>query len=686
MISKENKEIILINPKKKQDFITFLIAKKYLNKEIKFTNNSNSDLRKEFIKLLNNEKIIKYLNSMEIKNYDLLKSTLENLEKLLDNNEFDSNDNNIYYDYIFSKLYSSPIFLNMVKKRQINDFIFEEYCMFLNRVELFINEFNEASLEQNEKSKDQGKFTFFISGLVITRFPPEPSGYLHIGHARAALLNEYFAKVNNGKLLVRFDDTNQNKDYEKYEKIILEDLSLLGINNYKLSSTSDHFEYLIESCRYLINKGMAFCDDTEVIEMRKKRELGEPSNLRNLTIEENLKIFEKLIYQKNIKYLNPNELFCIINNREIFNKDLFNFCIRAKIDYKSKNGTLRDPVIFRQNLKSHHKTGDKYNLYPTYDFAIPLVDSKEGVTFCLRTTEFHDRNEQYEWILNQFNLKKITIYDFGRLNFENTCLSKRKLKYFIDDGLVSNWDDPRIPTIRGLMRLGLTIESLKEYILMQGTPRNPIQASWDKIWSINKRNIDLNAKRLSCIYEENYIKLNIINSEIPNNFEVPFYKKNIKLGNKIIFTDNIIISQNDGRILEVNEEFTLMNLCNAIVINKTYHNEILISITIKLNPNGDFKITNNKINFISLNNSENIKIIKYGNLLLLDKNNESTEDLRNSFNKESKLEIKLIGESSIKEIKKGEICQFERIGFFIRDSDSELIFNLIPFTEQKRKF
>ncbi|KAF7701554.1 putative glutamate--tRNA ligase, cytoplasmic [Cucumispora dikerogammari] len=725
---------IIINPKAKEDFKIFLIAKKHLKVTIVFSDtkpvliptgetdtitdsengtNSTTDIElidhiniknatitksevvEEINKRLKNESLKLFLKNMKTLAFNDLKLSLNDLSNFLETVDLKLPENTIAFDYIFADLYSSPIFTNLIKQRNVSDNIFEEYCTFLNLSTKYITEFNDAKSKLEEKCKDQGKFSFPISstlGPVITRFPPEPSGYLHIGHARAALLNQYFAESNGGKLLVRFDDTNQNKEYAEYEPIILKDLALLGITNYDLSATSDHFEYLIDCCKALINKGLVFCDDTDVVEMRRQREICEPSKNRDVSVVDNMKIFEKLVYQHGLLDTNifPDSVFCVLHDKPVLNKDLKNFCFRAKIDYKSKNGALRDPVIFRQNLKPHHKTGTKFNLYPTYDFAVPLVDHREGVTFCLRTTEFHDRNAQYEWILNQFGFKGIQIYDFGRLNFENTCLSKRKLKYFIDNKLVSGWDDPRVPTIRGISRLGLSMDTLKEYILMQGAPRKAIEASWDKIWSINKKNIDLNAKRISCVNADDYVTLNFDNESAKlDNLEIPFYKKNVSLGNKKVFTKDLIIAQADAMVLEANEEFTLMNLCNAVVLKKHMSDKKILSIDLKLQPNGDFKSTKNKINFVSLVDYQPVTMIKYGSLIIgtsqtsPNRVNENIEDLSASFNPHSKTETKLIAESALKEIKQGEVCQFERIGFVICDSPG--VFNLIPFTEQKRK-
>ena len=212
-------------------------------------------------------------------------------------------------------------------------------------------------------------------GEVVTRFPPEPSGYLHIGHIKAALLNYHYAKMYKGKMILRFDDTNPSKEKDEFVQSIMEDLKTLRIYPDKITHTSDYFDYLQTVMEKLIKEGRCYCDDTPVEKMRMERDTGVESVNRNKTPEENLKIF-----------------------KEILEGTALTWCVRGKCNMQNKNKCMRDPVFYRINIKfEHHRTGTKYKAYPTYDFACPIVDSIEGVTHCLRTNEYSDRIEMYKW-------------------------------------------------------------------------------------------------------------------------------------------------------------------------------------------------------------------------------------------------------------------------------------------------
>lgn len=233
---------------------------------------------------------------------------------------------------------------------------------------------------QNTAKLDRGKFVDLPGaemGKVVVRFPPEASGYLHIGHAKAALLNQHYQLAFNGKLVLRFDDTNPDKEKEDFEHVILEDVAMLGIKPDIYTFTSDSFPLIQDMCERLLRQGDAYVDDTDAETMKKEREARQESKHRNNSVKKNLQMWEEMV--KGTDY----GLMC---------------CVRAKIDMNSNNGCMRDPTIYRCKIAAHPRQGNRYKVYPTYDFACPIVDSIEGITHALRTTEYHDRDEQFYWV------------------------------------------------------------------------------------------------------------------------------------------------------------------------------------------------------------------------------------------------------------------------------------------------
>ena len=281
-----------------------------------------------------------------------------------------------------------------------------------------------------KQTKEEGKFVDLPGaemGKVVVRFPPEASGYLHVGHAKAALLNQHYQQHFQGKLIMRFDDTNPAKEKEEYEAVILEDLKLLKVKYDYFSRTSDHFETILGYCEKLLKEGKAYVDDTDAETMKAEREARQESKNRNNSIETNWSLWLEM------KKGSEAGQKC---------------AVRPKIDMQSNNGCMRDPTIYRCKNETHPATGNKYKVYPTYDFACPIVDSIEGVTHSLRTTEYMDRDEQFHWFIDALGLRKPNIYAYARLNLTNTVMSKRKLTWFVDEGFVEGWDDPRFPTVR----------------------------------------------------------------------------------------------------------------------------------------------------------------------------------------------------------------------------------------------
>ncbi|WP_409303376.1 glutamine--tRNA ligase/YqeY domain fusion protein [Peribacillus sp. SCS-155] len=282
---------------------------------------------------------------------------------------------------------------------------------------------------------------------IITRFPPEPNGYLHIGHAKSIVLNFGVADEFGGKTNLRFDDTNPLKEDIEFVNSIKEDVKWLGYDWDNLFFASDYFEEMYNRAVLLIEKGLAYVDDLSGDEIREYRgtltEPGKPSPYRDRTIEENLDLFTRM---RNGEFGNGEKV------------------LRAKIDMSSPNINLRDPVIYRISHATHHNTGDKWCIYPMYAFAHPLEDAIEGVTHSICTLEFEDQRPLYDWVVENCNMESTPRqYEFGRLNLTNTVMSKRKLKQLVEEGYVDGWDDPRMPTISGLRRRGFTPEAIRAF-------------------------------------------------------------------------------------------------------------------------------------------------------------------------------------------------------------------------------
>lgn len=648
--------MIKINPKIRQHFILFHYCSTEKTEYV--IDSANQDE----VSLENLYGNFEYSNEMQA----LLTAKYNDLNKTL---QFLENLNDLNGEKLFLCLYSNSVFVGMYNKKQTVVFpkITEIYSVEQLKNQKFISVFHDLKAEKEAaKSLIETANQVRDSKQVITRFPPEPSGFLHLGHAKAALLNNYFAEQKQGNLIIRFDDTNPLKEEQLFVDSIIEDLNnLLGIKNYKLSYTSDYFEKIIEIAESLILKGLAYCDNTEKEKMRYERGEGIESENRIKTIEENLTIFKSMVRGENTEY-----------------------CLRAKIDMQNVNKALRDPVIFRCVDTPHHRTKDQYKVYPTYDFACPIVDSLENVSHAFRTNEYRDRNAQYYWFIKNLDLShKPKIKDFSRLVFENTVLSKRKLKNIVENNGIS-WEDPRMPTLRGIYKLGMNFDVLKEYILMQGISQKNIKVSWDKIWAMNKKKIESESEKYFGIENENKILAKIINFEElknenkQNNANIEeklenlslnsFYikmlknKKNSELGEKRMKVTEKIYIPNENLVKD--EEITLMNLGNFII---TDFNEK--EVLLKFNKNGNYKTTKQKLQWVSFDDNVECIMFEFG---ILCKNEEG------EFNEDSKNEITFICEKEIENVKEKSVIQIERVGYYFRDVEG---FNLVPFTKQARK-
>ncbi|MCM3442606.1 glutamine--tRNA ligase/YqeY domain fusion protein [Metabacillus halosaccharovorans] len=365
---------------------------------------------------------------------------------------------------------------------------------------------------------------------VYTRFPPEPNGYLHIGHAKSIVINFGLADEFKGKTNLRFDDTNPLKEDTEYVESIKEDVAWLGYDWDGLFFASDYFEEMFNRAVLLIKKGKAYVDDLTADEIREYRgtltEPGKESPYRNRSIEENLDLFERM---RNGEFGNGEKV------------------LRAKIDMSSPNINLRDPVIYRVSHATHHNTGDTWCIYPMYAFAHPLEDAIEGITHSLCTTEFEDQRPLYNWVIEECEMEhKPQQIEFGRLGITNTVMSKRKLKQLVDEKVVDGWDDPRMPTISGLRRKGYTPKAIREFVKETGVSKGFATADEAMLEHFVREDLKLQAPRTMGIlkplkvvitnYPEDQVEM--LDAEI--NPEVP------EMGTRQIpFSREIYIEQED---------------------------------------------------------------------------------------------------------------------------------------------
>uniref|UniRef100_A0A8C7GVM7 Bifunctional glutamate/proline--tRNA ligase n=1 Tax=Oncorhynchus kisutch TaxID=8019 RepID=A0A8C7GVM7_ONCKI len=514
------------------------------------------------------------------------------------------------------------------------------------------------SKSEKEKQQDVGKFVELPGaemGKVVVRFPPEASGYLHIGHAKAALLNQHYQVTFKGKLIMRFDDTNPEKEKEDFEKVILEDVAMLQIKPDQFTYTSDHFPRIQGMAEQLLREGKAYIDDTPPEQMKAEREQRTESSHRSNSVEQNLKMWEEM--KAGTEYGQT----C---------------CMRAKIDMASNNGCMRDPTFYRCKNAPHPRTGTTYRVYPTYDFACPIVDSVEGVTHALRTTEYHDRDDQFYWVIEALRLRKPYIWEYARLNLNNTVLSKRKLTWFVDQGYVDGWDDPRFPTVRGVLRRGMTVEGLKQFIAAQGGSRSVVNMEWDKIWAFNKKVVDPVAPRYTAL--SGSYSVPVVIPDAPEEMKMAVkHPKNTEVGMKAVwYGPRVLVEGADAETFTEGETVTFINWGNIIItkIHKDPRGKVT-SLEGKLNlENKDFKKTT-KITWLAETPHAPLLptvCVNYQHLITKPVMGKE-DDFKEYINKQSKLEEKMLGDPCLKDLKKGDIIQLQRRGFYICDQPYEPI-------------
>lgn len=511
---------------------------------------------------------------------------------------------------------------------------------------------------------------------VHTRFPPEPNGYLHIGHAKSICLNFSTAEKYGGQCNLRYDDTNPVKEDVEYVDSIEEDVKWLGFQWDNRLWASDYFDEMYDCALDLIKKGKAYVCDLSADEIRAYRgtlkEPGKESPSRNRSVEENLKLFEEM---REGKYADGEKV------------------LRAKIDMASPNMNMRDPVIYRIAHISHHNTGDKWCIYPMYDFAHPIEDAIEEITHSICTLEFEDHRPLYDWVLETLGRWEAPPQqiEFARLNLTNTVMSKRYLKAMVDDGTVDGWDDPRMPTIAGIRRRGYTPEAVRDFCERIGVSKANSTVDVGLLEHCVRE--DLKQKVASRNVVENPVKVIITNypeeqteeMELENNREVP------EMGNRTVpFSRELYVDGDDFMEVPIKKYFRLFPgnevrfkgayfiTCNEVVKNEDGSvKELLCTYDPETRSGSGFEGRKVKgtIHWVDAKTAVKIKIRNYDYLMVDD------EEGNQVMNPDSLTESIGYAEPLVAEAKPGERFQFFRKGYYIADSkltnDTEKVFNKI---------
>ncbi|ELK8309368.1 TPA: glutamine--tRNA ligase [Vibrio vulnificus] len=525
-----------------------------------------------------------------------------------------------------------------------------------------------------DKDLADGKHT-----SVHTRFPPEPNGYLHIGHAKSICLNFGIAQDYQGKCNLRFDDTNPEKEDIEYVESIKNDVSWLGFEwDDEICYSSNYFDKLYEYAVELINKGLAYVDELSPEQIREYRGTltapGKPSPYRDRSAEENLALFEKM-------------------RDGGFEEG--KACLRAKIDMASSFMVMRDPVLYRVRFASHHQTGDKWCIYPMYDFTHCISDALEGITHSICTLEFMDNRRLYDWVLDNITIDcRPHQYEFSRLNLEYTVMSKRKLNQLVTEKLVNGWDDPRMPTISGLRRRGFTPASIREFCKRIGVTKQENMIEFSSLESCIRDDLNENAPRAMAVLDP--VKLVIENfpaGEVEN-LTVANHPNKPEMGEREVpFSREIWIEREDFRE-EANKKYKRLVLDSEVRLRGAYvikaervekddeGNITTIfctydSETLGVNP-ADGRKVRGVIHWVSADKGVPAEIRLYDRLFTVP-NPAAADDFASTINPESLTVMNGFVEPSLVEAEAEKGYQFERMGYFCADSkDSSkehLVFN-----------
>jgi glutaminyl-tRNA synthetase len=511
-----------------------------------------------------------------------------------------------------------------------------------------------------------------FNGRVHTRFPPEPNGYLHIGHAKSICLNFGIAEEYNGKCNLRFDDTNPAKEEEEYVKSIIEDVKWLGFDwEDRLFFASDYFDKMYEYAVELIKKGKAYVDDLSAEEISSFRgtltKPGIESFYRNRSVEENLELFERM---KNGEFADGEKV------------------LRAKIDMAHPNLNMRDPVMYRILHESHHRQKDKWCIYPMYDWAHGLEDSIEGITHSICTLEFENHRPLYDWFLDELGLYHPRQIEFARLNLTYTVMSKRMLKELVDGKYVNGWDDPRLPTISGMRRRGYSPESIKNFCKKIGVAKVNSMVDFSFLEHCVREDLNKTALRFMGVLHplkvviENFPEDKIEEFDAVNNPEDPSAGTR-----KIPFSKHLFIEKDDfmenppekfyrlspGK--EVRFRYSYLVTCNEVIKKNGEVVELICSIDPETKGGfaPDKRKVKSTIHWVSASHCVDAEVRLYDRLFTVeDPTGHKGVDFKEFINPNS-LEIlkNCKVESAVKNLKPFDRFQFERLGYFCIDKDSK---------------
>ena len=468
-------------------------------------------------------------------------------------------------------------------------------------------------------------------GKVVTRFTPAPNGYPHIGHAKAAIISEEYARMYDGKIILRFDDTNPEDTRLEYWAAIKVGLDWLGIKFDGEKNTSDDIELLYDKCLDMIRKNNAYVCMCKRDEMSKNRRDMKSCKCSMSDTNQNEEKWEKMFN----KY-KPGEAI-----------------VRFRGDMESKNTVMRDPVLFRIIDAKHPRLGEKYRVWPSYDFAVAVEDYLDGVTHALRSKEYELRNELYYSILDVLDMKRPKMLEFSRLEFKGMPVSKRILKPLIDDGKISWYDDPRLPTLEALKRRGITPEAIRKFTLSLGFTKANTLAPFDSLEAFNRKIVDGNSIRLFMIKNPKVLRI----SNLPNSIiELPNHPTNDMGTRRVEVGDSVFLSSDDVEGVGIGDQLRLMGLGNVKITSAD--SEMTGEFTDN-NQDVDFR----KLQWISQKTNHKLKILIPQQLFIDDEFNEGSLE-----------EVDAYTEPHYLELKDGTEIQFVRFGYCRKDSANQAIY------------